>query len=297
MKKTMLGSVAILAAGAIALTGCTSSGSGATSSSAAPTTAAVAAPQNITFWVMGGDTPDALREYLKQQYAATTGGTLTIEEQAWGDALNKLTTQLPDPQNTPDVTEIGNTWSPTFTNVGAFSDLSGMYQELGGDKLLPSFVAVGEVDGKQYALPYYFGSRYNFYRKDLYAAAGVSVPTTLQQFTDNAKALTTADTSGFYIGGSDWRNGISWIFANGGDLAKKENGKWVSTLSDPNSIKGLKMFQASSSARLTHPWASSTRLHGSTSTTTSRRASRKPRRSSPQVGRTGRSATLPATRR
>ncbi len=243
MKKTMLGSVAILAAGALALSGCTSSGTGTTSSSAAPTSSAAAAPQDITFWVMGGDTPDALREYLKKQYAATTGGTLTIEEQAWGDALNKLTTQLPDPQNTPDVTEIGNTWSPTFTNVGAFSDLSDMYQELGGDKLLPSFVKVGEVDGKQYALPYYFGSRYNFYRKDLYAAAGVKVPTTLQEFTDNAKALTTASTSGFYIGGSDWRNGISWIFANGGDLAKKENGKWVSTLSDPNSIKGLKMFQ------------------------------------------------------
>jgi N,N'-diacetylchitobiose transport system substrate-binding protein len=243
MKKTMLGAVAILAAGAFALTGCTSSGTGTTTSSAAPTSAAVVAPQNITFWVMGGDTPAALRDYLIKQYAATTGGTLTIEEQAWGDALNKLTTQLPDPKNTPDVTEIGNTWSPTFTNVGAFSDLSGMYKELGGDKLLPSFVKVGEVDGKQYALPYYFGSRYNFYRKDLYAAAGITVPTTLKQFTDNAKALTTANTSGFYIGGSDWRNGISWIFANGGDLAKKEGGKWVSTLSDPNSIKGLKMFQ------------------------------------------------------
>jgi len=243
MKKTMLGSVAILAAGALALSGCTSSGTETPTSGAAPTSAAVAAPQDITFWLMGGDTPEALREYLTQQYAEATGGTLTIEEQAWGDALNKLTTQLPDSENTPDVTEIGNTWSPTFTNVGAFADLSDMYQELGGDKLLPSFVAVGEVDGAQFALPYYFGSRYNFYRKDLYTAAGVTVPTTLQEFSDNAKALTTADTSGFYIGGSDWRNGISWIFANGGDLAKKEDGKWVSTLSDPASIKGLEMFQ------------------------------------------------------
>lgn len=241
MKKTMLGSVAILAAGALALSGCTSSGS-EPSASATPD-AATAAPQDITFWVMGGDTPEALREYLTKQYAEATGGTLTIEEQAWGDALNKLTTQLPDSENTPDVTEIGNTWSPTFTNVGAFSDLSDIYQELGGDKLLPSFVAVGEVDGAQFALPYYFGSRYNFYRKDLYAAAGVSVPTTLQEFSDTAKALTTADTSGFYIGGSDWRNGISWIFANGGDLAKKDGDQWVSTLSDPNSIKGLEMFQ------------------------------------------------------
>ncbi len=243
MKKTMLGSVAILAAGALALSGCASSESEPTTSAAAPTTDTAAASQDITFWLMGGDTPDALREYLTTQYAEVNGGTLTIEEQAWGDALSKLTTQLPDSENTPDVTEIGNTWSPTFTNVGAFSDLSDMYQELGGDKLLPSFVEVGEVDGAQFALPYYFGSRYDFYRKDLYAAAGVEVPTTLQQFSDNAKALTTDDTSGFYIGGSDWRNGISWIFANGGDLAKKEDGKWVSTLSDPNSLKGLQMFQ------------------------------------------------------
>jgi len=244
MKKSILGSVAILAAGAMALSGCSASDSKTTPTAAAPTSAAAAAtPQNITFWLMGGDTPDALRDYLKTQYAGTNGGTLTIEEQAWGDALNKLTTQLPDSANTPDVTEIGNTWSPTFTNVGAFSDVSDMYQELGGDKLLPSFVAVGEVDGAQYALPYYFGSRYNFYRKDLYAAAGVSVPTTLQEFSDTAKALTTADTSGFYIGGSDWRNAISWIFANGGDLAAKKDGKWVSTLSDPKSVKGIQMFQ------------------------------------------------------
>ncbi len=243
MKKTMIGSVAILAAGALVLSGCTSSDAETTPSASATTDAPIATPQDITFWLMGGDTPEALREYLTTQYAEVNGGTLTIEEQSWGDALNKLTTQLPDAENTPDVTEIGNTWSPTFTNVGAFSDLSDMYQELGGDKLLPSFVEVGEVDGAQFALPYYFGSRYNFYRKDLYAAAGVEVPTTLQDFSDAAAILTTADTSGFYIGGSDWRNAISWIFANGGELAMKEDGQWVSTLSDPNSIKGIEMFQ------------------------------------------------------
>ena len=41
----------------------------------------------------------------------------------------------------------------------------------------------------------------------------------------------------------DWRNGISRIFANGGDLAKKENGQWVSTLSDANTLKGLAQLQ------------------------------------------------------
>jgi N,N'-diacetylchitobiose transport system substrate-binding protein len=188
---------------------------------------------DITLWLNGGDTPDALREFLQTEYADATGGTLTIEEQSWTDALAKLTTALPDAENTPDVVEIGNTWAPTFTNAGAFTDLSDMYDELGGDKLLPSFVEVGSVDGAEYALPYYFGSRYMFYRKDVWAAAGIPVPTTLAEFSTAAAQLKTDTQSGFYIGGEDWRNGVSWIFANGGELAVKDGDEWASSLSDP----------------------------------------------------------------
>jgi len=233
--KRKIGAVAAATAALVVLAGCSTA-----SNTPDPDEAK---GQDITFWVMGGDTPDALRDYLKTEYNKATGGTLTIEEQGWGDALAKLTTALPDADNTPDVTEIGNTWSPTFTTVGAFSDISDMYDELGGDKLLPSFVEVGEVDGANYALPYYFGSRYVFYRKDLYAAAGQEVPTTLPQLTEVASALHTDALSGFYLGGEDWRNGISWIFANGGDLAKKDGDKWASSLSDANSIKGLEALQ------------------------------------------------------
>lgn len=201
--------------------------------------------KDITFWVMGGDTPQALRDYLVTEYAAATdGGTLTIEQQDWADALSKLTTQLPDAENTPDVVEVGNTWAPTFSNVGAFSDLSDLHDELGGDKLLKSFVDVGSVDGKVYAEPYYFGSRYIFYRKDVWAAAGLSVPATLAEFNESVAALKTAGQSGFYLGGEDWRNGISWIFANGGELATVDGTTWSSSLSDPNTIEGLTQLQA-----------------------------------------------------
>jgi N,N'-diacetylchitobiose transport system substrate-binding protein len=199
--------------------------------------------ENITLWLNGGDTPDELRDYLKSEFEDATGGTLTIEEQSWTDALAKLTTALPDAENTPDVVEIGNTWAPTFTNAGAFTDLSDMYDDLGGDKLLPSFVEVGSVDGAQYALPYYFGSRYVFYRKDVWSQAGVSVPATLTEFNENVAKLTTPEQSGFYLGGEDWRNGVSWIFANGGDLAAKDGDEWTSTLSDPKTIEGLTQLQ------------------------------------------------------
>ena len=126
----------------------------------------------ITLWLAGGDTPDALREYLKSTFEAENpGSTLNIEQQEWGDLITSLTTALPDEANTPDVVEIGNTQAPTFTTVGAFRDLSPIYEELGGSKLLQSFVDVGTVDGKQFALPYYFGSRYMFYRKDIWTEA------------------------------------------------------------------------------------------------------------------------------
>jgi N,N'-diacetylchitobiose transport system substrate-binding protein len=231
MKKRIV-AVAAATATALILGGCSSA-----------ETPSEGGEKNITLWLNGGDTPDALRDYLKTEFADATGGTLTIEEQSWTDAVAKLTTALPDADNTPDVVEIGNTWAPTFTNAGAFTDLSDMYDDLGGDKLLPSFVEVGSVDGAEYALPYYFGSRYVFYRKDVWAEAGLTVPTTLSEFNDAAAKLKAADRSGFYIGGEDWRNGVSWIFANGGDLAKKDGDEWKSTLSDPKTVEGLTQLQ------------------------------------------------------
>ncbi|WP_102192345.1 extracellular solute-binding protein [Microbacterium aurantiacum] len=240
-RKIALTAVAGASVLALGLTACGTGGGGSAAASGFDTEAAKG--QDITFWVMGGDTPEEAREFLIDEYEEATGGTLTIEQQDWSDALTKLTNQLPDAKNTPDVTEIGNTWSPTFTTAGAFSDLTPIFEDLGGDKLLPSFVEVGEVDGKQYALPYYFGSRYITYRKDIWTAAGLDVPKTLQEFSESVKTLRTDGQSGFYIGGQDWRNGISWVFANGGELATKDRDKWVSTLSDPKSIAGLEQFQ------------------------------------------------------
>lgn len=238
--------IVALTSAALVLTACAG---GEPSETPAATSSTSNADQTVTLWLAGGDTPDELRTYLTDTFKAKTGATLKIEEQSWGDLVTKLTTALPDAENTPDVVELGNTQSPTFTNVGAFLDISDQYDALGGDKLLQSFVEAGSVDGKKYALPYYFGSRYMFQRKDVWKEAGVETPTTLDEFNAAVGKVAQQNPrhiknfSGFFIGGQDWRNGISWIFANGGDLAKKENGQWVSTLSDPNTLKGLQQLQ------------------------------------------------------
>ncbi|WP_374009755.1 extracellular solute-binding protein [Leifsonia sp. LS-T14] len=241
MKRKLVGLAAVATASALVLAGCASGGSTGASTDGKGKT--------VTLWLVGSDTPDKLRNYLKTEFNKETGANLKIEQQDWGDIVTKLTTALPDANNTPDVTEMGNTQSPTFTNVGAFLDISDMYKELGGSDLLQSFVEAGKVDGKNYTLPYYFGSRYMFYRKDVYQAAGVSVPTTLDQFNTDVATITAKNPkgidnfSGFFLGGQDWRDGISWIFANGGDIAKKDGDKWKATLESADSLKGLQQLQ------------------------------------------------------
>lgn len=233
---------AVGVAATLALTACSSGGG-----SEEPTETGTPEPATIKLWLAGGDTNDDLRTYLVDTFEEENPGSrLVIEEQSWGDLVTKLTTALPDAANTPDVAELGNTQSSTFTNVGAFLDISDMYDELGGDKLLPGFVEAGEVDGKNFTLPYYFGSRYAFYRKDLWAAAGVTEPpATLEEYNADVKKIAAANpaVSGFWLGGQDWRNAISWIFANGGELAVKDGDEWKSTMSDPNSIEGLEQLQ------------------------------------------------------
>lgn len=261
MKTTSRHAIAIAVAGALALTACgggdetapapdESSADVSTEAAAESPDATAAADdseggagEDITLWLMGTDTPDPLIEYLQTTYADTAGGDLTVEQIAWEEAISSLTTALPDPDNTPDVTEVGNTQAATFTTVGAFMDITDMYDELGGDSLLEGFVAAGSVGESVYAVPYYFGSRMVWYRPDLYDEAGVEVPATLADYTEANATLLDDDVAGSYTAGQDWRSGISWIFAHGGEIAEFADGEWTATLSSPASIEGMQAWQ------------------------------------------------------
>jgi N,N'-diacetylchitobiose transport system substrate-binding protein len=239
---------AVGVAAALALTAC-GSGDDNPSESAKPTTGAsesAAAPEaaTIKLWLNGTDTPEALREYPTTTFAAQNpGSTLVIEQQDWNGLVPRLQTALSSEDQTPDLVEVGNTQSATFTYAGAFSDLTDLYPELGGEKLLPGFVEAGTAEGKVMAVPYYSGARAVFYNKDMFKKAGLEVPTTLADFTKAAQKLTTDKVSGFWFPGQDWYNGATWIYTNGGNLAVQDGDQWKGALSSPESIKGLEQVQ------------------------------------------------------
>ena len=110
MKRKIAVATAVALASALVLAGC-STGGGTSAGTGASTDGK---GKTITLWLVGGDTPDKLRQYLISEFHKETKGTLKIEQQDWSDIVTKLTTALPDKNNTPDVTEMGNTQSPTF---------------------------------------------------------------------------------------------------------------------------------------------------------------------------------------
>ncbi len=230
-----LGIVALGAAAALTLAGCaTSGGTGASEDGA-----------EIRVWLVGTDTPDEAREYLVDTFEKENpGSTLVIEEQAWDGLVDRLTTSLSG-SDSPDVVEVGNTQASAFTSAGAFLDLTDEYETLGGDDLLPGFVEAGTYDGKFYAAPLYSGSRLVYYKKDALAAAGLTVPTTLDEYISNAQALAAANPgkSGIWWPGQDWYNALPYIWENGGEIAVPDGEEWDAQLSSPESIAGLEQVQ------------------------------------------------------
>lgn len=203
----------------------------------------------IRVWLNGADTPQDARDYLKTTFEdENPGATLTIEEQQWEGLVERLTTALSSESETPDVVEVGNTQAATFTTAGAFTDLTDQLADLGGDDLLPGFVAAGTADGATSAVPYYAGSKYVFYRKDLFKKSGLEVPTTTEEFVDAAIQLKKdnpepANFSGFWLPGQDWRNAVSFVWNDGGDLATEDGGTWTGALASPESQEGLATVQ------------------------------------------------------
>lgn len=240
-----------LAASTLALAACGGDGADETAPDDPAGSAGASTPEPATLrlWLNSNDTPESMRDWLVENFEEQNpGSTLVIEEQQWEGLVDRLTTSLGSESETPDVVEVGNTQAPTFTTVGAFSDLTDLLPALGGDDLLDGFVDAGSVDGRTYAVPLYAGSAYVFYRTDLFEASGLEVPTTMDEFVDAAITLKedNADVpnfSGFWLPGQDWRDGAAFLWDAGGAFAVQDGGQWSGALSTPESQAGLERIQ------------------------------------------------------
>jgi N,N'-diacetylchitobiose transport system substrate-binding protein len=205
--------------------------------------------QTIRLWLNGEDTPQEMVDYAIAEFNKIHPDVeVKFERQQWTGIVEKLTTALSS-SDSPDVVELGNSQAQTFEAAGALMNLSDKLEELGGDDLLDSLVESGSYNGEFYGVPYYAGIRIVFYRKDLFAASGVSVPTTIEEFVNagiklKADNAATPNFSGIYFPGKYWYAALPFIWENGGDIATQDDDNtWVGELASSGSIEGLEVVK------------------------------------------------------
>ncbi|TDD12229.1 sugar ABC transporter substrate-binding protein [Nonomuraea deserti] len=93
----------------------------------------------------------------------------------------------------PDVFAADVIFVPNYTSQGLFMDVTDRVAALPfKDKLAPSHMKLGTLDGRQYTLPHTLDLSVWFWNKDLYTKAGLDPekgPTTLKEFAEHATTI------------------------------------------------------------------------------------------------------------
>ena len=242
--------VIALATACVLSLGLAACGKSSTPDASASSDTSAVTGKTVRVWFMEGSISDDAIAYLEKTFAEQNpGNTLKVEIQPWDGIVSKLQTSLASKSESPDLVETGNTQTAVFASVGAFAPVDDLYNKVGGDKLIQSFIDAGRWDNKLYALPLYAGARGIIYRKDLFEKANIAVPKTIDELADAAIKLGKANPdnvegfSGMYLSAVDIHGVESLMFAGGGDYATLSNGKWQEKLTDPATVASLERVQ------------------------------------------------------
>src|SRR5438067_3472032 len=199
----------------------------------------------LTVWLMNGSAPQSVVDGVNADFKAKYPNvTVNVELQQWGDIGTKLDTAFAG-SNPPDVVELGNTLVAKYAAAGALQDLSSRRSSFENSSTwLKSLTESCTLNGKLYCAPYYAGSRAIIYRKDMFQAAGVQPPTTMDGLLQAGQALMSANKSdanfsALYFPGKYWYAALPFIWDFGGDVAVKQGSSWQGTLNTSSAQQGL----------------------------------------------------------
>lgn len=163
---------------------------------------------------------DLLAEF-KQKYPKVT---VQVDYTSYGKLNEKLTTSIASGRPY-DVMLMGVGWIPPFAAKGVLADLGQDVNALSA-RFNKRVVDPGVFQGKVYGLPIMLDTRFGFYRKDIFAEAGLSAPPkNFAELREYGRKLTKRDASGKLtragvdILSNDLRQTfLPLMWANGGDL-------------------------------------------------------------------------------
>lgn len=250
-KKILVASV-LAALAAVAITGC-GQDKQAEKKASAP---AKAQKVQIEYWHVaaesfgGGTVKELVAEFNKKQ------DKIEVVEKYNPDMYKGLTQNLQAAMATgkkPEVVQMGYSFLNYAAENFKYTDLNDLFKNAGDanfmqDNFLPNVLKLAQTeDGKQIGLPYSISVPVLYYNPEIFTKAGLDPekpPRTWDEVVSAAAVIKDkANTMGFFMQeyADNWTQ-QALIESNGGQMLKKENGKYVAGFDNPESAEAYQVI-------------------------------------------------------
>ncbi len=201
--------------------------------------------ETLDVWIMEGTNPDAgpFFEDVEAAFTEETGAELNVQFVPWGSAHDQFVNSIAG-GTTPDVAEVGTTWTSEFADAGALVDMTGQVEGAGLDgTYVEGLVEAGTYEEGLYGVPWYAGVRSIVYRTDVFEAAGVEPPTTWEELVEVGTTLKEHDPEmiPFPVSNAAFPY-LSFVWGAGGDVAELDGETWTATLDSPEALEGTQFY-------------------------------------------------------
>jgi N,N'-diacetylchitobiose transport system substrate-binding protein len=181
-----------------------------------------------------------------KDYPAYKNTKINVVWVPWTNVTSDFNTALTSGKNAPDITEIGNTETPTEAELGALTNITTNVDSWSNKSdVVPGMLANDTQSGSIYAVPWFGGVRGIWYNTAQFKSAGItSTPTTWAELTADAQKLMRKfpGTYGIDAPTNDTDALVSFIWGAGGQVATEQNGKWAGDLTSAASEAGIKFY-------------------------------------------------------
>lgn len=209
-------------------------------------------PVTINFWhhysAQSAENETLMNDLIPKFESENPGIKVNAVSHEWAELHDKILVSASS-QSLPDVARLDIAWLPEFEQMGVLVALDQEmpdFAEVAGT-LLDSALSTANIGGSYYALPLNTNSKILFYNTAMLEAAGVEVPTTMDEWVEAVRKLSGSNANGQQIWGwnepalSGW-NICPFIWSFGGSLTNEEQTVATGYINSPETVKAVETF-------------------------------------------------------
>ena len=209
-------------------------------------------PVTINFWhhysAQSAENETLMNDLIPKFESENPGIKVNAVSHEWAELHDKILVSASS-QSLPDVARLDIAWLPEFEQMGVLVALDQEmpdFAEVAGT-LLDSALSTANIGGSYYALPLNTNSKILFYNTAMLEAAGVEVPTTMDEWVEAVRKLSGTNANGQQIWGwnepalSGW-NICPFIWSFGGSLTDEEQTVATGYINSPETVKAVETF-------------------------------------------------------